>query len=257
MAITRAKVDWSRSWDHKWAVANSVWMNLIQKAAKLQEAITYRRAWRRVRRLLFPLPLAPFFAQIDQRRLLQIQNHYATSDRGFAKYTEVEKWMRLGCERVQDLNLHRASAKRILDLGSGGGFFLFILQQLGHEVLGLDVEEPALYHDLTELFGVRRVIWKIKPFEPLPDIGAQFDWITAFSISFDRGENGRARWGVEEWNFFLEDLSERHLAPAGKMYFALNPGVSGDFCTPELREFFRSRGASVERERIFFHAGLR
>ena len=39
-----------------------------------------------------------------------------------------------------------------------------------------------------------------------------------------------------------------------KIFFALNPH---DYDAPELRDFFISRGANVERERIFFENGPR
>lgn len=232
-------------------------MNLSRKIAKLGRNVTYERAWRRAKRVFFPLPLAPISAKINRTRLTEIQNRYANAQGGFAKYTDAERWLRLAAERVQDLGLYREPRRSILDLGCGGGFFLFILQQLGHDVLGLDLEGPALYAELVELFEVPRVLWTIKPIEPLPDLGRRFDWITAFSISFDRASNDRPRWGPEEWDFLLKDLQRRHLAPGGKMYFALNPGVSGDFYTSELHDFFLSRGAKVERERIFFSGGLR
>lgn len=231
-------------------------MNVFQKIGKLAQPVTYGRAWRRAKRALFPLPLGPISAKIDRARLTEIQNRYTNSKGGFAKYTDVERWLRLGRERVQDLELHRGPRQSILDIGCGGGFFLFILQQLGHDVLGLDLDEPALYRELVELFAVPRIVWMIKPFEPLPDLGRRFDWITAFSISFDRPANGRARWGPQEWDFLLEDLQQRHLEPGGKIYFELNPGVSGCFYTPELHDFFVRRGAKVERERVFFAGGL-
>jgi SAM-dependent methyltransferase len=177
--------------------------------------------------------------------------------RGFAKYTDVDHYLRLNRERVQDLRLHRLARRHVLDLGCGGGFFLFILKRLGHSVLGLDTGEQALYGELTELFEVPRVVWRIKPFEPLPDFGRRFDWITAFSIAFDSIQNGGERWGRREWDFFLEDLRSHHLASGGKMYFALNPGASGTYYTPQLRDFFLARGAKVERERVFFANGLR
>src|SRR5439155_15417253 len=56
-----------------------------------------------------------------------------------------EPWLRLNRERVQDLKLHRSAPKRVLDLGCGGGFFLFILKNLGHSVLGIDVERVVLF----------------------------------------------------------------------------------------------------------------
>ena len=232
-------------------------MKLLQKLGKLGQPVTYDRAWRRAQRSIFPLPLASIRAKIDPVRLREIQNRYADSAGGFAKYIEVDRWLCLARDRIQDLKLHRTSRQRLLDLGCGGGFFLFILKQLGHEVLGLDVNERHLYRELVELFALPRVIWMIKPFEPLPDLGSRFDWITAFSISFDRAVSGRPRWGARVWNFLLEDLQQRHLTPGGKMYFELNPGVSGNFYTPELRDFFVRRGAKVERERVFFGHGLR
>ena len=61
---------------------------------------------------------------------------------------------------------------------------MFILKNLGHSVIGLDIDRVPLFGELLELFGVRRVVYKIDAFEPLPDLGQQFDWITAFSANF-------------------------------------------------------------------------
>jgi SAM-dependent methyltransferase len=232
-------------------------MIIVHKLGKLANPVTYERAWRRAQRYLFPLPLRPIVARLDQARLREIQARYREVRRGFAKYTDVDHYLRLNRERVQDLQLHRVAQQRVLDLGCGGGFFLYILKRLGHDVLGLDTGEHALYGELTELFGVPRIVWRIKPFEPLSDLGRRFDWITAFSIAFDTVQDGEERWGPREWNFLLEDLVDRHVAPGGKMFFALNPGASGTYGTPQLREFFLARGAAVERERIFFANGLR
>ena len=232
-------------------------MITAHKVGKLANPVTYERAWRRAQRYLFPLPLRPIVAGLDRSRLHEIQERYRNVPRGFSKYTDVDHYLRLNRERVQDLRLHRAAPQRVFDLGCGGGFFLYILKRLGHDVLGLDTDEHAVYTELTELFHVPRVVWRIKAFEPLPDISRRFDWITAFSIAFDATREGNERWGPREWNFLLEDLRDRHLAPLGKMYFALNPGVSGSYYTTELRDFFLARGAKLERERVFFANGLR
>jgi SAM-dependent methyltransferase len=164
--------------------------------------------------------------------------------------------LRLNRERVQDLNLHRSAPKRVLDLGCGGGFFLFILKNLGHSVVGLDVDRNPLFGELLELFGLRRVVYKIDAFEPLPDLGQQFDWITAFSTNFYLYHPAKKHWGTAEWDFFLRDL-QHHLAPGGKIFFGLNPSYNGGYYTPEIRDLFLNRGADVERERIFFENGVR
>jgi SAM-dependent methyltransferase len=231
-------------------------MKIFRKIFKFTEPLTYRRGWRRARRSIFRVPLGPMLAQIDQQRAREIQERYAASTAGYAKYANIEPWLRLNRERVQDLNLHRSAPKRVLDLGCGGGFFLFILKNLGHSVLGIDVERVVLFAELLELFGVPRVIWRISAFEPLRDLGQKFDWITAFSVNFNLYHPSKDRWSTAEWDFFLHDL-QNHLAPGGKIFFGLNPLYNGDYYTPELRDFFLSRGANIERERIFFENGLR
>lgn len=225
-------------------------MKLSRKLGKLVSREGYRRAWRRTQRSVFRLPFGPVMANVDQNRLREIEKRHAGE-----KYADIDHWMRVNRERVQDLKLHRCPPQRILDLGCGGGFFLFILKRFNHSVLGLDVDWEPLFGELLEVFGVSRVVFEIKPFQPLPDLGQQFDWITAFSIGFDRYRETNARWGVKEWDFLLRDL-QRHLAPGGKIYLAVNPLPNGEYLTPEIRDFFTSRGADIERERIFFRSGL-
>jgi SAM-dependent methyltransferase len=226
-------------------------MKLHRKLAKLARRETYQRGWRRAQRSVFRLPFGPVLAGIDRDRLAQIQKRYAGS-----KYADIEQWLRVNRERVQDLKLHRSPPQHVLDLGCGGGFFLFILKRLGHSVLGLDIDESPLFKELLEVFDVPRTIFRIQPFESLPDLDQQFDWITAFSIGFDRYRATDSRWGPGEWDFLLRDL-QLQLAPRGKIYLALNPLPNGDYLTPELRQFFSNRGAEIERERIFFANGVR
>ena len=152
-------------------------MKISRKILKFTEPLTYYRGWRRVQRSMFRVSLAPMLENIDRERAREIQQQYANSTAGYAKYANIEPWLRLNRERVQDLNLHRSAPKRVLDLGCGGGFFLFILKRLGHTVLGLDVAQVSLFTELLELFSVPRVVWRINAFEPLPDLGQKFDWI--------------------------------------------------------------------------------
>jgi SAM-dependent methyltransferase len=226
-------------------------MKLHRKLAKLARGETYRRGWRRAQRSVFRLPFGPVLAGLDQDRLAEIQKRYAGE-----KYADVDQWLRVNRERIQDLKLHRSSPQRVLDLGCGGGFFLFILKGIGHSVLGLDVDESPLFKELLEVFGVPRTVFRIQPFESLPNVEQQFDWITAFSIGFDRDRANNSRWGPREWDFLLRDLQLR-LAPGGRIYLTLNPLPNGDYLTSELRDFFSSRGADIERERIFFADGVR
>ena len=225
-------------------------MKITHKIRKLFHPESYTRGWRRFQRRLHPIALHPLLARLDQERLREIEARYVSSPIQVSKYARVEPWLKTNIERVQDLQLHRSPPREILDLGCGGGFFLYICEQLGHRGLGLDLDWFPLYGELIDLFGVERRIAEIKTFAPLPDLGRKFDWITAFSTGFNRKAD-KTLWGPREWDFFLNDL-KRHLNPGGHVFIGLNPGQNGWYYTNELREFFLRRGASVERERVFF-----
>lgn len=225
-------------------------MKLSNKLAKLVRPESHKRAWRRVQRKLHPLHVQPLLDKLDQRRMGEIEMRYASSPVQIAKYANIERWIKFNIERVQDLQLDRSPPQDILDLGCGGGFFLFICQELGHRCMGLDMEWFPLFTELLDLFQIKRTTWEIKRFEPLPDLGRKFDLITAFSTGFNRIK--KSPWGPLEWEFFLNDLETR-LRPGGKLFFALNPeGKGGRYYSDELRDLFISRGAEIERERIFF-----
>jgi SAM-dependent methyltransferase len=226
-------------------------VKIHRKLAKLGRRETYRRGWRRAQRSIFRLPFSRVFAGIDHSRLLEIQARYAGE-----KYADLDHWFRVNRERVQDLKLHRVPPRRVLDLGCGGGFFLFILRRFNHSVLGLDIDESPLFRELLEVFGVPRTVFRIEPFKSLPNLGRPFDWITAFSIGFDRHPESRLRWGAKEWDFLLRDLQSR-LAPGGKIYLAVNPMPNGNYLAADVRALLLSRGADIERERIFFKNGVR
>src|SRR5437016_9949020 len=73
-------------------------MKLSHKISKLAEPLTYRRAWRRAQRSIFPLPVEPLAASIDQDRLREIQRRYAGSLSDYAKYADVDRWLRIRSE---------------------------------------------------------------------------------------------------------------------------------------------------------------
>src|SRR5207244_13621884 len=128
-------------------------MKLSRKILKFTQPLTYRRGWRRAQRSIFRVPLGPMLAQIDRERAREIQQRYANSTAGYAKYANIEPWLRLNRERVQDLNLHRSPPKRVLDVGCGGGLLCLILKYLGHSVLGLVLGRGPLSADLMVCFG--------------------------------------------------------------------------------------------------------
>ena len=94
-------------------------------------------------------------------------------------------------------------------------------------MLGLDLPDPTAgwYGEIFELFGVRRVISRINPFVPLPDMGPRFDYVCGFMVCFNRHASPE-EWNIEEWRFFLDDLRTR-LKPGAIVWLELNPGLNG------------------------------
>lgn len=194
--------------------------------------------------------IEPFLDKIDKERLREIQRRYAGSSARYAKYADVEHWLKLNLARVHELKLDRSPPKQILDLGCGAGFFLFLAKQFGQACLGLDVDDFPLSNELIELFGVERIAWRIGAFQPLPDFKRKFDLITAFSSAFGRSEDESRGWNTDEWKFFLNDL-DRHRAPGGSVLLEINSGKDGRYFPAEVREFFLKRDARVEGERVW------
>src|SRR5438067_13916358 len=81
----------------------------------------------------------PFLAKIDIERLREIQRRYSGSTDRYAKYADVERWLKINLPRVRELKLDRSPPKQILDLGRGAGFFLVLAKQFGHSGRGFGV----------------------------------------------------------------------------------------------------------------------
>ena len=111
-----------------------------------------------------------------------------------------------------------------------------------------------MFAEITRLLGVRRIISRIEPFTPLPDLEGKFDLITAFMICFNNHKQANL-WGVREWEFFLDDLA-KYLTPHGRVWLELNREYDGTFYKPALKEFFQKRGAKIDEHKIIFNSGL-
>ena len=205
----------------------------------------------------FSLDTRRVIETIDPARFEQIRGRYAVANPGadWPKYLDLDRWIEINIRRIREVELDLSRPKRILDLGCGAGYFLYIEQLLGHSGLGLDMDRVAMFRDITRLLGVRRVVQRIEAFRPLPDFGQKFDLITAFMICFN-DHKMPGLWKVPEWDSFLDDLA-KHLKPRGRVWLELNQEYDGTFYTPELKEFFQKRGARIDEHKIIFSSGLR
>jgi len=150
--------------------------------------------------------------------------------------------------RVRQLGLDSGRRQRILDLGCGAGYFLYICQWLGHDALGLDIDQVPMFGEMIALLGLTRVIWRVQPFVRLPRLGQPFNLITAFMICFN-GHKSASLWERAEWNFFLDDLGTQ-LAPGGRICLGFNQEADGKCYSEDLRQFFAHRGAVFDGDRV-------
>ncbi len=233
----------------------------MQLTRKIQKAFSLdfvRSTVEHARRRFDPVDTRPMLERLDLPAWDELRRRHDGESRNSDKFADVRYWLKVNVERAQDLGLHHAKPLRILDLGCGAGYFLYVNQCLGHEVLGLDVDDVPLYRETTAMLGVRRVIARIEPCTPLPDLGGRFDLITAHCICFQKvrplGDEEWVQWGAKEWQFFLDDVRARLLAPGGRLLLDFNPRKRSHFYPDDAAEVFRRAGAQISRSKVLVPA---
>ena len=161
--------------------------------------------------------------------------------------------MRINVQRVRELELDYSPPSRILDIGCGAGYFLYICKTLGHEVLGLDMDNFPMFRELTKCSKCQRVIARIDAFQPLPKLDRKFDVITAHLICFNAHKSDKL-WGPAEWDFFLNDLAS-HLNPGGRVWLELNREYRWQLLFTRAGGIFPRRGAELHGYRVVFNPG--
>ncbi|MFL6589389.1 MAG: class I SAM-dependent methyltransferase [Chthoniobacterales bacterium] len=191
---------------------------------------------------------------IDPEKFRQIYERYRVEHPGddWPKYLDLTTWMEINLKRVRDLGLDLGGRKRILDIGCGTGYFLYICKYLGHDGLGMDLDIEPGFTEMVDLLGVKRVIHRIEAFQPLPDLGRKFDVITAHMICFN-GHKSDKLWKISDWEFFLDDLAANQLEPGGQICLELNREYDDSLYTPELKAYFEARGADIHTQRVHFN----
>lgn len=229
-------------------------MRFSRKLRKLFSRELFASASEHFSRLTHPVNKSCILDDIDwlQFKDLRHKYPYRPGSAQINRFEDIVYWIEINTERAQDLWLDRAPPLRILDLGSGAGYFLYVCKHLGHDVLGFDTDREPLFGATTELLGVGRVIGRIERQTPLPDLGAKFDLVTAHRICFHRIGKVRqgVEWSITDWKFFIDDMRSRFLNDNGRLLLDFNPRPDGSsFFTPELRKFFKSQGARIFRSK--------
>lgn len=229
-------------------------VRLSQKLQKLLSLDAGQSLWEHLCRSTHPVSAGQILGTIDRAELERLREcyPYRPNARKINAYEDAKYWIGVNVKRAQDLWLDRSPPLQILDLGCGAGYFLYLCRLLGHEGLGFDQDEEPFFRGTTEFFKVRRVIGRIEPQTPLPDLGIKFDLVTGHRVCFHRlarTENGEwLEWTPDDWKFFIKDIRTRFLKPKGRLLLEFNRRQDGSsFFTDELRAFFESQGARIFR----------
>lgn len=183
---------------------------------------------------------------IDRSAFKDIQVRYQSLDPypGSSKYLEIQHWLELNLKLIRRFGLDKSPRVRLLDIGTGAGYFPFLCNYYGHETVAIDLDDNPIYNELTRLLKIDRRVIRINAYEKLPALGQKFDRITAFAICFNNHHKPNL-WGVNEWRFFLNDLTTNHLTSNGRIYLGINKEQDQPQMAGDLHEFFRQTGGQV------------
>jgi hypothetical protein len=193
---------------------------------------------------------------IDSKGFYKIKEKYQGSESKIKglKYLRFNVRFRGRLRYALKLGLNNSSPKKILDIGTGVGYFPYICNRYGHDGHAMDLGDFPVFNELIQLLDVDRMDYCVKPFEQLPAVVGKYDLITAFLICFNN-HNQNDLWGVKEWDFFLKDLAKNQLNPQGKVFFHFNyEKKTGKPFDLKIADFFIQHRAKIHKNEVTFES---
>lgn len=123
--------------------------------------------------------------------------------------------------------LHQGPPLRILDIGCGYGYFLWVCEQYRHQTFGVDVSCDLLWQ-ATAILARRFCGLEIQPGSGWPDRMRAYDVVTTFGVNF-RMENSQVYWGEMHYRWLATTI-RIHLLPGGR--WVLRPNQTDDQTSP-------------------------
>ena len=103
--------------------------------------------------------LKNIFDNIDLEKFRLIENKFMNSspEPGYSKYLNIHKWIDVKLNEAYRLHLDKLSSLNILDIGTGAGYFPYVCNFLGHNVLTLDLNDITMYNEIIKLLNIDRI----------------------------------------------------------------------------------------------------
>jgi SAM-dependent methyltransferase len=147
---------------------------------------------------------------------------------------------RLGMERLRRLADRLVEPSRVLDLGSGGGEWLYLLKARGHSVAGIELD-PAYAAFGRQEYGVEVLTGSVMTID-LPE--GEFDCVTTFHVLEHLPDPIAALSRMRTWlrdsgvlAVEVPNMNSPHQHPAKRFHYAHVVGF-----TPESLTFAAGRG---------------
>jgi hypothetical protein len=167
-------------------------------------------------------------ASIDVEGLMQLRKRARERTRTInnIKYFNLNAYIYEHVRRALWLDLHR-KRRRILDIGTGFGYFPYVCEFFSNTAVAIDVPGHHLFDDVTQFLGITKIHQYVEPFKPLTGVDRSFDLVTAFQVAFNGSFT--TPWAEEEWSFFLADVFENVLKEGGEIAMELNYNPTYDY----------------------------
>jgi SAM-dependent methyltransferase len=186
-----------------------------------------------------------------KEKLAGVIKQYRIANPGVAyqKYLDVDAWVFEALRRVYILGLNsEKTKKKILDLGTGAGYFPFICNYYGHEAEALDVPDNVLYNQIIKELGIKRYTQYIHAYKDL-QVEKKYDLITGFMICFNNHKTPQL-WHIKEWDYFLKSVSGNNLNPGGNIFLSFNGETPEEPISKDLLAYFENKQGKIKAHEV-------
>jgi hypothetical protein len=202
--------------------------------------------------------VARIVSALDMAEFERLRQQYENTSPapGYSKYLDIATYVAVQVRYARRLGLGPSppgTPRRVLDIGTGAGYFPLVCRHYGHSATALDLDSTPMYNDLIRLLGVDRVACRVEPYVSLPRFPYRFDVVTAMQIKFD-GKGAGQRWGADEWRFLLQDLAGNAAQADAQVFLGFNADASASAFPRELGRFFLEHNATIDGWAVRFQS---